>query len=481
MWWLVMACGGKLPDTPDEGTETKCDGKDDDGDGAIDEGLEQVRYPDEDGDGWGVTDDALDYYGCLPEEGWAGENGDCDDGEPAVNPDAAEVCGDAVDDDCDGVADGCNELDPDHAAARYQPEAYVIDGSGLTWLPDADGAGNAGFAAIATAEYMDDAVLVWAGVGSGTVYSVGATLAYDEAVAMAAVDGGLAVGTHAAGLGRLDVRLGPATGASTGGFSRIGDGAPGDVGAAVGAGEWLGEPSVAWAYEGDTWGVALDPLTLSGELAAADAETTVEIESLPGALLRVPGADGTDGLLVVSAGATLFEGPFSGSTGLAEASATFSTQSGGTAAAAVADLDGDGTSDVAIGDASADAVAVWLAPGAGDHTFSAADARVDGTGGTRAGAALAALDDLGGDGLPELVVQGPTSPGGVWILSGPWKGTIGVDTAWRRVAEASEDYGTGVTGGDIDGDGLSELLLGGWAGDSGYIDLYTGAAIVAGP
>jgi len=46
-----------------------------------------VRPSDGDEDGWYVLDD-------------------CDDGDPAVNPDALEVCDNGIDDDCDGDVDG---------------------------------------------------------------------------------------------------------------------------------------------------------------------------------------------------------------------------------------------------------------------------------------------------------------------------------------------------------------------------------------
>ena len=48
-------------------------------------------------------------YGMPPGEdrdgdGWD-EYMDCDDDNAAVNPDAAEDCGNAIDDDCDGAID----------------------------------------------------------------------------------------------------------------------------------------------------------------------------------------------------------------------------------------------------------------------------------------------------------------------------------------------------------------------------------------
>jgi uncharacterized protein (TIGR03382 family) len=110
----------------DDGDETVnpdavelCDGIDQDCDGAIDDGATDVvtYYGDDDADGYGVEGDAL--VTCTPPPGYATELGDCDDGNEAVNPGAAEVC-DGLDNDCDQAVD--EDVVP-------------------TWYPDADGDG----------------------------------------------------------------------------------------------------------------------------------------------------------------------------------------------------------------------------------------------------------------------------------------------------------------------------------------------------
>jgi hypothetical protein len=41
-------------------------------------------------------------------DGWTTCNGDCDDGNPNVNPGQSEICSTGFDDDCDGyVNEGC--------------------------------------------------------------------------------------------------------------------------------------------------------------------------------------------------------------------------------------------------------------------------------------------------------------------------------------------------------------------------------------
>ncbi|MCB9793730.1 MAG: putative metal-binding motif-containing protein [Alphaproteobacteria bacterium] len=101
-------CAPEDPRAWSRADEVDCDGVDNDCDGLIDEGLGQVWYADEDGDGYGASS-PHDRLSCeAPEvEGWVLDDSDCDDGDPAVSPGAPEVCGDEVDDDCDGFRPLC--------------------------------------------------------------------------------------------------------------------------------------------------------------------------------------------------------------------------------------------------------------------------------------------------------------------------------------------------------------------------------------
>ena len=97
-----------------------CNTIDDDCDAAIDEDDAAdagAWYADSDGDCFGDADVA--QLACEAPEGTVADASDCDDGETAVNPDAAEVC-DGQDNNCDGAID----------------EASAADAA--TWYSDAD-------------------------------------------------------------------------------------------------------------------------------------------------------------------------------------------------------------------------------------------------------------------------------------------------------------------------------------------------------
>ena len=101
-------CDDDDPEVNPDATEV-CNGIDDNCDGIVDEDLLVTVWADEDGDGYG--DDTAVYMGCDGEDGSAMEGGDCNDLDPDVNPGEFEICGDGIDNDCDGGAGVCAWID----------------------------------------------------------------------------------------------------------------------------------------------------------------------------------------------------------------------------------------------------------------------------------------------------------------------------------------------------------------------------------
>ncbi len=99
------------------GAVETCNGRDDDCDSDVDEGVTINVFADEDRDGFGGPTPAAV---CELAEGFVENDDDCDDSDPAVNPAAAEVC--------NGVDDNCN--------------TEVDEGLLTVFYPDADGDGQ---------------------------------------------------------------------------------------------------------------------------------------------------------------------------------------------------------------------------------------------------------------------------------------------------------------------------------------------------
>jgi hypothetical protein len=196
-------------------------------------------------------------------------------------------------------------------------------------------------------------------------------------------------------------------------------------------------------------------------------------------IIGVHNGDFTDGA-TIDAGRAVLRG------GAPEAQA-------GRGLAAPGDLDNDGLADLVVVGVGPDAAGIaWVVHGpvTGDQTLDGvAAARLLGTtAGHGSGLSVAALGDVTGDGLPDLAIGLPLADGlaaeagAVWVHAGPFDGDRSLDGGLRLSGEQTDDFaGAAVAGaGDVDGDGVNDLLVGAWGHDAGGV--FSGATyLIRGP
>ena len=231
--------------------------------------------------------------------------------------------------------------------------------------------------------------------------------------------------------------------------------------------------------DGDEDAAGTEPLVFEGEGAWASSWTGASISVRAGYSLALAGdvdGDGEEDLLVGAGSGALWllSGPLSGSgevSSLATASFTGSSYLGLSPVGA-ADLDGDGYDDVATSDwtASGNAGAIYVFPGPLSGSLAVStDPEGTWTGESKndyGGFSLASVGDVDGDGLADLLVgaYGQSSATGVaYLLAGPATGSHGLSEARAILSGGATSDGAGydVAGpGDTYGDGFADLLVG---------------------
>lgn len=477
------------------GASERCDGVDNDCDDEIDEnGVDApFWYADHDGDGFGVT--VYVEYACEMPAGFAAVDGDCDDFDAAVSPDAVEVCDD-IDNDCDTVIDGAfaegktdfyrdgdgdGYGDPGNILAGCdEPPGYVgnaedcnddeaTDYPGAAELcdevdNDCDGRLDETCAievAEAYASFTGESTLDYAGYDLSAEGDLNGDGIADLVIGAPQVDVG------ATNVGRVYIVNGPVT---------AGDYELSDADAMITG----GQRSAYLGYE-----------LRSGHDFDADGYDDLLVSAYYADV--VPSEDSNEGL------AYLFSGPLSGAVDLADATTVFAGENdtdllGQYYLDGMGDLDGSGLVDVAIGAHYFDpvdagdgtttyqqggALYVFFDPAAGALSGADADATVVGTSTAEYIGYNGDSADMDGDGLLDLIV-GASGEAEVYVYTGSLSGTYTVDDADILLdGNSGSAVGSNLAAGDFDGDGNMDLAVGskyndGAAQDAGRVYVLSG-------
>ncbi|MBI4849844.1 MAG: hypothetical protein HY808_14940 [Nitrospirae bacterium] len=113
-----------------------CNSIDDNCNGQIDEGVTITFYPDSDGDGYGSSAPEIGFNACTAPAGYILDHTDCNDGDSSIHPNAVDIAGNGIDENCDGT-DGINPLTTDDDGDGFTENAGDCDDTDANINPNA--------------------------------------------------------------------------------------------------------------------------------------------------------------------------------------------------------------------------------------------------------------------------------------------------------------------------------------------------------
>ena len=498
-------CDG-FPTTPEEESDD-CDndgfgpgvgGDCDDEDATVYPGATDTWYDGVDSDCLGDND--YDADGDGDESAEFGDGGDCDDTDPRVYTDAQEVI-DGADNDCDAQGDYISQFDAHASYFGTTSSGDGWNGNDMSGIDDVDGDGNRDYAIggpfgdsgeancyffTTTDGFFCDG---WVQLMSGTEESSDPP----GTVAHGRIQGDDSwLGWKMDNPGDLD-----------------GDGRAELI---VGAPGYNGQNGAVFVFSGADLATG-GTINQSDRLAVFSGNGLIGIEvdhlaDVTGdGVPEIVGSGGFNDQAVgqISVNLAVWSGDkvaAGGSFAIGDAEATVTGTTVGGEIAASADFDGDGLGDLVVASGMSGPGALVFITGTdigGSTNLSVSDySGPAGAAGDQFGTHVTLLDDLDGDGYPEIAGSGPAALGAaavgeggiVRVLSGadlPTSTSAVADAIF--VVEGTLDFGglglTGARQGDVDGDGSDDLLLSYLGGSAlgvvrGRGHLFYGPEVIAG-
>lgn len=505
------------------GGDEDCDGLVDSDDDSMDDSVLPYWYEDNDNDNYGDPSSSPRHQ-CDAPSGYAANDEDCDDGDKNVNPGETETCGNGQDDNCDGSGNGCGltgDIDLTTADVRIAGPANGNLGYSLAGVGDLDNDGLDDIVVGAFAYFNDGTAYAFYGGASGALNASSADVTFTGE------SSGNSFGFSVEGGdlnkdGKADVIIGDpeytySSSYSSGGRVYL-------FTSSLPSSEAAGSANTIWTNNygsfdelgysltvGDWNGDAKDDAFFGcverfvyGDFGTISSSTGNDITSLNEFEGTLSGdyigdvasggdldGDGSDDLAVAnlsaSAGAvTVYSGEFTGAVDLttkedATINGTKSGDSFGYHIAIDGDLNGDGYADLlagaiyAKGDETSSGVAYGcFGPLSGSSLASDCDLVLKGASASDAfGFDVAYIGDENVDGEVDILIGAPGADGKVaaagaaYLFDGPFSaGSLSASAANATLLgiSASGSLGAAVDGaGDFNGDGASDLLVGGYS------------------